>query len=369
MGFDRGSVSFRLFYLTKSFTPRLVERFAAHAAPPIETLGRDPIQGWVAGRHLLDTELTEDNCVFGPWLHATFMRAERKIPEALLRAHCRIEEEVQRRARNSGAPLTRQVRAEIREEIVERLLPTMPPTLTGLPVVVDFREDRLLAGAMSDAQIERLAPFFRETAGVLPIVLNAETAALRRKQVNVRDLAPASFSPDKSVEPDANPDLGMDFLTWLWFWWETEGGVFSSSRGGPPFGLMLEGPLTFFREGQGAHEAVLRKGAPLNSREAGVALLLGKRLKRAKLVLAQGDNQWSVTIDADFGFRGLKLPKVAALDPSSLFQERMMHVETFVGEFLGLYDRFLDARGQASAWRKTVAAMQAWVGRRAGLAE
>ena len=52
---------------------------------------------------------------------------------------------------------------------------------------------------------------------------------------------------------------------------------------------MLEGPLTFFREGEGAHEAVLRKGTPLNSREAGTALYCGKKLKRAKLVLAEGD--------------------------------------------------------------------------------
>ena len=79
MGFDRGSASFRLFYLARSFDASLVERFAAHAAPPIETLGHEPIQGWVAGRHLLDTNLTEENCVFGGYLHATLMRAERRV--------------------------------------------------------------------------------------------------------------------------------------------------------------------------------------------------------------------------------------------------------------------------------------------------
>lgn len=364
MGFDRGNVSFRVFYLTKSFGPSLVERFAAHAAPPIETLGHEPIQGWVTGRHLLDTRLTEENCIFGGYLHASLMRAERKIPEALLRAHARLEEEVQLRARNATT-LPRQVRGEIREAIFERLLPTMPPTLTGLPVAVDFRNDCVLAGAMADQQVERFSGVFRETTGVLPIVLNAETAALKRKQINSRDVSAVSFSPDPEVPPDENVSLGMDFLTWLWWWWEVEGGIFRSGKNGPQYGMILEGPVTFFREGQGAHEAILRKGNPFDSREAGIALLGGKRVKRAKFTLAEGETLWSATVDADFGFRGLKLPKSEQVDASGQFQERMLHIETFLGVFLGLYDRFLDQRQTPAVWKKTVASMREWVAKRA----
>ncbi|MFZ4395632.1 MAG: recombination-associated protein RdgC [Kiritimatiellia bacterium] len=363
MGFDRGSVSFRIFYLTKSFDSSLVERFAAHAAPPIETLGREPIQGWVTGRHLLDTRLTEENCIFGGYLNATLMRAERKIPEALLRAHARLEEEVQLRARNATT-LPRQVRGEIREAIFERLFPTMPPTLTGLPVVVDFRNDCVLAGAMSDQQIERFSGAFRETTGVLPVALNAETAALKRKRINSRDVSAVSFSPDPEVPPDENVSLGMDFLTWLWWWWEAEGGIFRSGKDGPQYGMILEGPVTFFREGQGAHEAILRKGNPFDSREAGIALLGGKRVKRAKFTLANGDNIWSATVDSDFGFRGVKLPKSEQVDASGQFQERMLHIETFVGVFIGLYDRFLEQRQTPATWKKTVASMREWVAKR-----
>ena len=364
MGFDRGSVSFRMFYLTKSFSPSLVERFAEHAAPPIDTLGHEPIQGWVTGRHLLDTRLTEENCVFGGYLHVSLMRAERKVPEALLRAHSRLEEEVQLRARDATT-LPRQVRSEIRDAIYERLLPTMPPTLTGLPVVVDFRNDRVLAGAMGDQQVERFSGAFRETTGVMPVTLNAETAALKRKQINSRDVSAVSFSPDSEVPPDENVSLGMDFLTWLWWWWEVEGGRFRADKTGPEYGMILEGPVTFFREGAGAHEAVLRKGNPFDSREAGIALLAGKRVKRAKFTLSNGDNTWSATVDADFGFRGLKLPKSEQIDLSGQFQERMLHMETFTDVFLGLYDRFLDQRMAPATWKKTVASMREWVAKRA----
>lgn len=362
MGFDSGSVNFRLFYLTQRFGPDVVEAFARRAAPPIETLGQDPLHGWVSGRHLLDRDLSEENCIFGGYLHACLMRAERKIPEALLRAHCRLAEQIELKARDA-THLPRQVRAEIKSSVIERLLPGMPPTLTGLPVALDFRSDLMLAGAMSDKQIDVLSPYFRDTTGSMPVLLTAETAALKRKQVNANDLDPVCFSPDPAVEGGVEPSLGMDFLTWLWFYWESEGGNVRLD-GGAPFGFMLEGPLTFFREGQGAHEAVLRKGTPLNSREGGTALLCGKKLKRVKITMAQGDRQWIATVDADFGFRSLKLPKSEQIDPVGLFQERMLSIEFFWSSFLGMYDRFLDLRRNRQEWPKTVASMRTWVGRR-----
>jgi len=366
MGFDRGSISFRLFYLSSSLGPSVVERFAEHAAPPIESLSTEPIQGWVTGRHLLDTRLTEESCVMGGYLHANLMRAERKIPEALLRAHCRLEEEIQMRARQTEN-LPRAARTEIRDELMAQLRSKMPPTLTGIPVAIDFRNDRVFAGALSDAQIERFAPAFRQATGIMPVELNSETAALKRKQVNMRDIHPESFSPDPLVAPDENVHLGMDFLTWLWWRWETEGGTFHREKGGAAYGMMLEGPLTFFREGKGAHETLLRKGSPLDSREAGIALLSGKRLKRTKFVLAQGDALWSVTLDADFAFRGVRLPKGEQIDASGRFQERMLHIETLVETVLSFYDRFLEQRASAGEWKKVIASMRAWVAKRAGV--
>lgn len=364
MGFDSGSVSFRLFHLRNRFTRDSVVKFAAMAAPPIETLGSEPIQGWVSGRHLLDRDIREETCVSGAYLHVALMRAERKIPEALLRAYCRLEEEAELKARNADV-LPRQVRTEIRTRVREQLLPTMPPTLSGLPVAVDFRNDMMLAAAMSDQQIDRLSPYFRETTGSLPVLYTAEVAALMRKQVNANDLEPASFSPSADAEPGADPALGLDFLTWLWYTWEKEGGVFHLEQGGEPLGFMLEGPLTFFREGEGAHEAVLRKGSPLLSREAGTALLCGKKLKRAKLTLARGEQQWTATVDADFSFRSLKVPKGEQFDPVGRFEERMMLIETYWQTFLALFDRFLDVRADRRAWGNALAGLHAWVERRA----
>ncbi len=360
MGFDSGRVSFRLFHLRQGLPRRGgIEQFAARAAPPIETLTRDAIQGWVSWRHLLDREITEDTCLFTSWIHLNLMRAERKIPGALLRAYCRIEEEIERRARQVDQ-LHRKARAEVKERVVEQLLPTMPPTLTGIGCVVDLRNDRLLVEAMSDAQIERFCPFFRETTGQMPVLMTAETTALLRSRVNATDLLPASFTTDAAVESEVETGLGLEFLTWLWYTWEKDGGVFHVGSG-DTFGYRLEGPLVFFREGEGAHEAVLRKGSPLLSREAGTALFCGKKLKRAKLTLARGDQTWEATIDADFSIRGLKLPPGEQPDPVGQFQERMLAIETFIEAYFTLYDTFIALRRDPAAWSLCLGGLQNWV--------
>ncbi len=361
MAFDSGSVSFRLFYLQQTYDSGLIDAFAQHVAPPIASLNRDPISGWVTGRHLFDREITEQKCLFGPYLHAQLMRAEKKVPASLLRAYVKMEEDVELRARETDY-LPRAVKAEVKQRVNESLLPGMPPTLTSIPVVVDFRNDVLIAAALSDKQIDTLSPVFKETAGSLPILLTPETAAIRRKQINANDLEPVSFSPDTSLELPHESTLGMDFFTWLWFIWEKEGGVFHLPDG-REVGFMLEGPITFFREGQGAHEAVLRKGTPLNSREAGTALFCGKKLKRAKVVIAQNDDVFSATMDSDFAFRGLKLPKGEQTEDGGKFEERMLFIETFWTTWLALFDRFLDLRTDPKQWPETLSAMRQWIAR------
>ena len=359
MSVDSGTVSFRLFALQCAYSSAVVDDFARRVAPPIDTLGRDPISGWVSGRHLFDREITDEACVAGPYLHVQLMKAEKKIPASLLRAYVKQEEDIERKAREVEV-LSRKAKAEIKERITAMLQPKMPPTLSSIPVVMDFRNDLLVAGALSDKQIDTLTLAFKETAGTLPILLTPETAAIRRKQVNAKDLQPVMFSPDDRLDPPAEGTLGMDFLTWLWFAWEKEGGVYHLPDG-REFGIMLEGPITFFREGQGAHEVALRNGIPLNSREAGTALYCGKKVRRVKVVMAQGDAIFSATLDADFAVRGLKLPKSEQIDEFGKLEERMMKIEFFWTAWLTLFDRFLDLRTDASLWPKTLAHVRTWI--------
>jgi len=360
MGFEAGNVSFRLFYLTQQFTSAIVEEFARRIAPPIEKLDRDPITGWVGPRHLFDREITDEKCIAGPFLSVQLMKAEKKIPTSLLRAYQKLEEDIEMKARGFDT-LSRKAKAEVKARVIAMLQPKMPPTLQSIPTVLDFRNDLLIASAMSDKQIDAFVLTAKDTLDSLPVLVTPETAAMRRKQINAKDLDPVMFTPDETITPPVEGTLGMDFMTWLWFAWEKDGGVYHLPDG-REFGIMLEGPVTFFREGQGAHEVALRKGLPLNSREAGTALLCGKKLKRAKVTMAHAGASYTATMDADFAFRGLKLPKGEQLEEMGKVEERMLSIEFFWSAWLHLFDTFLDIRMDYKQWQKTLEKMRDWIG-------
>ena len=358
MGFESGSISFRMHYLTGRLPEDAVRRFTKHAAPPLDALGREAVTGWVTGRHLLDRNITDETAYVAGYLRLTLMKAERKIPESLLRAECFMEELAELQARGVQF-LKREVRAEIRRTVMERIMPNMPPTLQGIPFVHDNRADLLYVGATAEKQAEAFVVQFGHTTGVTLAPATPAAAALKRMQVNVRDLDPTSFSPECEDEL-ASDSLGQDFLTWLWFHSEARGGLVRLDDG--EYAAAIEGPLLFVNEGDGAHEALLRRGTPLVSTEAKTALLSGKKLRCARLTLARGDEMWMCALDAEtFTFRGLKLPKGDAVDPVGRFHERMLALETYREAFLGFFDAFLKERSEPARWKATRKEIHAWV--------
>jgi hypothetical protein len=347
-----------MFYLKNRLPGDVARCFAAKAMPGLDGLRAEPVFGWVTGRHLLDRNITDDTAYVGGYLRLTLVKAERRIPEALLRAECRMQELAQMQA-DGQVSLKREARSAIRAEVMERLLPTMPPTLTAIPMVLDSRAGLVYAGAMGDKQVDTFVGHFCSAAGVEPVPLTPEAAALKRQQVNARDVAPTSYSPDVD-DGVAGGGLGQDFLTWLWFHSEARGGALDVGR--ERWAVGIEGPLLFVLEGEGAHETILRKGTPLVSVEAKTALMGGKKLRAARLVLVRNQEQWSVTLDAEtFAFRGLKVPKEESVDPASRFQERMLAIAAFREALFAFYDLFLTERSNAGTWRQTRTAIHRWV--------
>lgn len=359
MSFESGSISFRMLYVPRDLPADAVARFAQHAAPPINTLSDGIIQGWVTGRHLLDRNITEDTARHGGYLRLTLMQAERKIPEALLRAECRMEELAHIQAQGLEK-ISQTTRREIRESITKRLLPTMPPTLKGIGLLYDPTRRMLYTTALSDKQLDAFQIGFSLAIGFGGVPVLPETAALQRLKTSIKDWSPCSYSPEVEDE-DVASDPGLDFLTWLWFAAETRGGMFKLEKLGD-WGVMLEGPLTFVREGAGAHEMVVRRGEPLVSAETKAALLDGKKLRRAKLTLARGDLSFTCTFEgSSFTIRGLKVPEGEKLDSVSKFQERMTFVDLFKEALLSLYDRFVTERLDAKQWKATRTELNTWI--------
>lgn len=359
MAFEYGPIRCRAFFVPQSFPKDHLESFADRAAPPIDKLKTDPIHGWVSGRHLLERRIDEETAMIAGYLRLTLMQAERKVPESLLRAYARMEELAQASARGV-AELDRKTRTAIRKEIRDRLLPDMPPDLKGMTFVYDSNNHILYAEALSDKQYDAFMASFRETLSVPLIPIEPATAAMKLRQLDINTLKPCTFTPEDTSQ-DIDDHTGQDFLTWLWFIIETDGGIFTIPGAGR-VGVMIDGPLSFVMEGEGAHETILRNGCPLLSAEAKTALISGKKLKRACLQFVRENDNWKITVDADnFVFRRITLPEREKIDPLTMFQERMLALNSLREMFLHLYERFLDARTDTSGWTETMPAIHRWI--------
>ena len=373
MPFDSGTVSFRVFENdTSATTDEVLAGLKSYSAPPLDTLDKEPLAGWCSTRFIGDLDLSEETCKSGRFIRAQLMKAEKKIPSSLLKVYCKMEEIAEMNARGVKF-LNRKTRSEIKARISEQLLPQMPPTLTAIQMVHDTESSRVYASAMSEKQHDAFCLGFNRATRLKPSALGPESAAERLFQVNISVLEPQCFSPDDDVDAVAN-EVGMDFLTWLWHFWEVGDGEFKTPQG-DKVALMLEGPAVFHHEGSGAHEISVRRGLPLQSCEAKTALMSGKKLKSVKLTLTRGEDVFSATVNGrDFSFASLKiaLDSKAAdeskYDPETNFQNRIGGVKFFADTFFHLYGVFLQEITAPKTWAKTLASMKEWISNREELA-
>ena len=340
MPFDQGSVTFRICYLPEPLPEDFLQRFAALAAPRLQQVQDEPVWGWVSGRHLLEDRIDEETCKLGPYYHICLRQAERKIPASLLNAECRIIE-LNRMAEADLERLPRKEKQSIKAEVRERLLPDMPPQISGSYIVLDKSENYMYTSATSPRQMDLLLGFFNKTLGFEPIPLTLENIADDILGINSHQIPLFNLSPDLPDTGDTGT-LGENFLTWLWYYQESNHGVLPRSQMGE-FSFLLDGPLVLVAEGNGALESNIRKGAPTISAEAKAALRVGKKLRRAKLIFARNQGEeWSFTLDVnDFIVKGLKLPEGENMDRIGIFEERMENIYIVRTLLFALFQRYL----------------------------
>jgi hypothetical protein len=359
MPFDSGPLTLTVAHLPRPLPEDALQRFNEKAAGSLSGLLETPQIGWVSGRHLLETRIDDQTAYAGGHLHLHMRTAQRKIPTSLLRAECRMEELAHMQA-NETVFLSRKDRSEIKQSIIDRLLPDMPPTITGLPFVIDSRRSRLYIGTAAPKAVDGFLALFYEAFKFEPVVLTTDATVEILLGTHPDSLPILQFSED-AITTDVEATLGRDFLTWLWYFQECHGGEFSVGEFGR-FAMMVDGPLAFAGDGQTALESVVRKGTPTRSAEAKAAMTVGKKLRSAKITMVRDEEAWIFTLDADnFAFRGLALPAGEALDPHSKFQERVMFVHIFfeaLVELLRLYTRSIADDG---ALAQTIPAVRRWV--------
>jgi hypothetical protein len=145
---------------------------------------------------------------------------------------------------------------------------------------------------------------------------------------------------------DTHGFLGEEFLTWLWFQWESDGGEFTLP-GGRVVGIALDDFLSFAAPSEDETEQTLRRGLPTRTAEARTALRQGRRLKKAKLLIAEGPRQWHAVLDAPTLTLGsVKLPEDAEECESDVDRtaDRSANWLALHEILQGLYGLFLKSR-------------------------
>ena len=339
MGFDSGSISFSLYDLPETMPDDALQRFTDKRGYSLDTVLDEPQIGWVSGRHLLDTKIDDETAYQAGYLSLILRTAVRKIPPSLFKAECKIEE-LALVVDKKSHDLNRKEKREIREGISERLLKDMPPTLSGIPFVLDPTAGALYVGATTQPKIDHFLYNFCDTIGFEPVRLTPEILTSKMLKIDAEDLPQLNFANVRHHD-ESGTCLGRDFATWLWYFQDNCRGIFSVDGFGE-FGIMIEGPLIFAAGDADGQETVVRKGLPTLSREASSAIQDGKKLKRAKFILVHGDEVWRFTFDADnFVFGGTSLPQISGLDAISRFQERMKYFNIFRLAVMRLFEIFL----------------------------
>ena len=157
--------------------------------------------------------------------------------------------------------------------------------------------------------------------------------------------------------------LGEEFLTWLWFCTEEEGGVFDLEAFGT-VGVAFDKHLEFREELANARVS-LRSDAVTRIPEAQAALASGKKLGRARLVVGVADENFELTLDGPtLDITGLKIPFPETDDPVEREVEETLRLTSAGGVIAALYENFLDVRLSPKFEKETLTRMRRWVSTR-----
>ena len=140
--------------------------------------------------------------------------------------------------------------------------------------------------------------------------------------------------------------LAQEFMTWLWFRCEVEGGEFELETG--PVALVVEDALSFSSWDPDGTKCSVRGGTPTVRPEAAGALGAGLTLKRARMLAARGEREWHFTLDGEtLDLMGVKVPEreEGEIDDAvDALADKLALGEELRGMVDGLYRTFLAIR-------------------------
>ncbi len=159
--------------------------------------------------------------------------------------------------------------------------------------------------------------------------------------------------------------LGQEFLAWLWYKSEERGGNVELPGKGDILVVFEKHMLLEYGEGADSEKLICR-GLQTELKEARAGLALGKKPEQARIRLARGDYEFSVTLTAaTMEFRSVRLPKTAGAgdDSDSLegqILERIGLFEELTSLFNELFRMFVNIRA-SDLWPDELMKIRRWV--------
>jgi len=163
--------------------------------------------------------------------------------------------------------------------------------------------------------------------------------------------------------------LGQEFLAWLWYKAEERGGNVDVPGMGDILVAFEKHMMLEYGEGD-VSEKVICRGLQTELREARAGLGLGKKPEQARIRLARGEYEFSVTLAAaTMEFRNVKLPKTVDSadegdDPDSMegrILERIGLFEQLTEIVNELFKMFIDKRA-SNQWPEELVKIRKWAG-------
>lgn len=392
MPFRHGSVSYARFAVVGGPTQvdqDLVDALAAGQLTPAPVGAVELETGWVAGRHVLDTDFERESIVFGDTLVFGLRIDTNRVPADLRRAYRALAEQARRAESVTGA-ISKVERRDAKEEAEERCRAELSSGRHRksklVPVVWDVARKVLLAPAFGDAPRNALEDLFRATidgatleprsaGGLAGAILGA-----RGRSRDYEDVRPSPFTnppagasgdegravsvpavPWSWAGPEPKDFLGNEFLLWLWFH-TLNGAATIDTHAGPVavvFDRLLETQCAW--DVTGAQS--LRADGPTRLPEAMKALSIGKWPRKAGLLVAAGGEHWEFSFQADrFNITSAKLPKPdePISDEREMVEYRLASLESLDRTMVSLFTMFLDLR-MSEAWMSTRASITGWI--------
>lgn len=355
MAIKSSSATFTRFFVpeipTEDFWSTVDEKLKSGAFKDLED-GEEQAAGFSSWEDLFEPDFSSASYHKGEYAAFSFRMDQRKVPAIVLKQY--VRQSVQRfREENEGRWPSRRERLDIQENMQNWLMNRALPRPSGFEVVWNPAANCMLLGTTSTKMVDVFLDSFENLFRIYPVPLYHVQWAMHLLPLdgNQKDFLNSLVNVRSATAMDEGRFFGYEFLTWLWFFSEADGGAFQV--GGKEAQLYLGERVVLTLPNEGREKVVCTTQA--NSlHEARTALRQGKLVQEIQLFLMIGENEYLLTLDSSlWAVKGLKTPKALPdydeEDPDGPFFEKMYFIEEVSSALDVLFHKFLGLR-LTSGW-------------------